>query len=179
MFSMDIKKILRHKDPVFSVKYGSNELLNTILSGSHDKSVRLWDIRSGQQIQVFSGHKDTVYAVEYSPFVVNNIEVGGCSNVICSASEDNTIRFWDSRSNKNELYIIKENDEENGIFCLKFIQLKNNKKNNNNCCSGVNLCYGLNSGLIHVWGYKLTKIKVIDLSKVEINHKHIYIKNIF
>ncbi|ETO36436.1 hypothetical protein RFI_00627 [Reticulomyxa filosa] len=44
------------------------ELLNTILSGSHDKSVRLWDIRSGKQIQVFNGHTNTVFSVEYSPF---------------------------------------------------------------------------------------------------------------
>ncbi|ETO36851.1 hypothetical protein RFI_00211 [Reticulomyxa filosa] len=50
------------------VKYGSNELLNTILSGLDDESVRLWDIRSGEQIQVFNGHTSYVHAVEYSPF---------------------------------------------------------------------------------------------------------------
>ncbi|ETO35910.1 WD-40 repeat protein, partial [Reticulomyxa filosa] len=94
---------------VNSVKYGSNELLNTILSGSSDKSVRLWDIRSGQQIQVFNGHIYRVTCVEYSPFVIkNNI---GNSNVICSGSSDNTIRFWDIRSNKNELYVMKLDEQ--------------------------------------------------------------------
>ncbi|ETO36604.1 WD-40 repeat protein, partial [Reticulomyxa filosa] len=58
-----------HDSWIYSVKYGSNELLNTILSGSRDESVRLWDIRSGKQIQVFNGHTSDVYAVEYSPFV--------------------------------------------------------------------------------------------------------------
>ncbi|ETO10687.1 hypothetical protein RFI_26689 [Reticulomyxa filosa] len=89
-----------HDDYVKSVKYGLNELFNTILSGSDDNSVRLWDVRSGQQIQAFNGHTNNVNVVEYSPFVVNNIEVGGNSNVICSGSNDNTIRFWDIRSNK-------------------------------------------------------------------------------
>ncbi|ETO01978.1 hypothetical protein RFI_35461, partial [Reticulomyxa filosa] len=108
-----------HIGYVFSVKYGSNELVNTILSGSEYKNVHLWDIRSGQQIQVFTGHTKTLSAVEYSQFVINNST--GNSNVICSGSFDNTIRFWDIRSNKNELYVIEGDDEDNGITCLKFI----------------------------------------------------------
>ncbi|ETO32497.1 hypothetical protein RFI_04621, partial [Reticulomyxa filosa] len=92
-----------------------------------------WDIRSGQQIQVFSGHSNWVYAVEYSPFVVNIKAVGGNSNVICSASKDNTIRFWDIRSNKNQLYTINAFDNDNdddGITCLKFVSLRKKRKCN-------------------------------------------------
>ncbi|ETO07644.1 WD-40 repeat protein [Reticulomyxa filosa] len=145
-----------HKYSVWCIKYGSNELgnsggANTILSGSMDRSIRLWDIRSGQQIQIFSEHKGYIYAVEYSPFIVKNIEIGGCSNVICSGSTDNTIRFWDIRSNKNELYLIKaSNQEENGIKSLKFIPLKKKEQKNNN--NGINLCYGSLKGLICIWG---------------------------
>ncbi|ETO34701.1 hypothetical protein RFI_02389 [Reticulomyxa filosa] len=118
-----------HESFVNSVKYGSNELvnidgINTILSGSSDKSVRLWDIRSGQQIQLFNGHKSTVCDVEYSPFINNNNEIGGSSNVICSGSADKTIYFWDIRSNKKELHLLKDDKEDNGIYCLKFLQLK-------------------------------------------------------
>ncbi|ETO14337.1 WD-40 repeat protein, partial [Reticulomyxa filosa] len=147
-----------HEREVKSVKYGSNELRNiggsnTILSGSCDKSVRLWDIQSGQQIQTFKGHTNTVTCVEYFPLVSNN-EISASSNVVCSASEDNTIRFWDIRSNKKELYVIKGDENDNGIFCLKFIPLKKQKKeirNNNNNCN-VNLYYGSNKGHIRVWG---------------------------
>ncbi|ETO02679.1 hypothetical protein RFI_34734, partial [Reticulomyxa filosa] len=44
----------------------------------------------------------------------------GNSNVICSGSIDNTIRFWDIRSNKNELHMIKGDEkEEDGIIYKK------------------------------------------------------------
>ncbi|ETO14539.1 ribosome assembly protein 4 (RSA4) [Reticulomyxa filosa] len=144
-----------HENCVYGVKYASNGLgtigcSNTILSGSEDKSVRLWDIRSSKQIQVFNGHKGIVWAVEYSPFAVANSEIYFNSNVICSGSSDNTIRFWDIRSNKNQLYMIKgDNKEYGGILCLKFLQLK---KNNNEFDCDINLCYGSLSGLIHIWG---------------------------
>ncbi|ETO04861.1 NACHT and WD40 domain protein, partial [Reticulomyxa filosa] len=139
-----------HRHWVMSVKYGSNELMNTILSGSNDCSARLWDIRSGEQIQVFNGHLNTVTCAEYSPFVIkNNI---GNSNVICSGSLDNTIRFWDIRSNKNELYMIKGDDkEDDGINCLKFIVLKKKVKTNN-VTYDLNLCYGSLNGPIRIWG---------------------------
>ncbi|ETO15651.1 WD repeat-containing protein [Reticulomyxa filosa] len=147
-----------HKNFVMAVKYGPNESVNsgrtnTILSGSLDKSVRLWDIRSDQQIQVFNGHTAYILDVEYSPFVVNNIEVGDSSSVICSGSEDNTIRFWDIRLNKKELYVINgDSKEDNGIICLKFLQLKKNRKSINDRGYGINLCYGSGNGPIHIWG---------------------------
>ncbi|ETO33456.1 WD repeat-containing protein [Reticulomyxa filosa] len=139
-----------HDSFVRSVKYGSNKLVNTILSGSDDKNVCLWDIRSGKQIQVFNGHTNQVWSVEYSLFVIKNSS--GNSNVICSGSFDNTIRFWDIRSNKNELYMIKgDNKEDNGIFCLKFIRLKEKEKTMN-VAHNLNLCYGSNNGSIHICG---------------------------
>ncbi|ETO11531.1 hypothetical protein RFI_25845 [Reticulomyxa filosa] len=112
--------------------------------------VRLWDIRSGQQIQVFNGHTNWVWAVAYSPFVLNNDDevVGGNSNVICSGSMDRIIRFWDIRSNKNELYVINGDNKHGGIYCLTFLQLKGINSNDDL----VSLCYGLYKGTIHIWG---------------------------
>ncbi|ETO04837.1 hypothetical protein RFI_32561, partial [Reticulomyxa filosa] len=87
----------------------------------------------------FNGHTDQVWSVEYSPFVINNI---GNSNVICSGSSDNTIQFWDIRSNKNELYMIKGYDGDSGIRCLKFIKFKKKDKAND-FTYDLNLCYEL------------------------------------
>ncbi|ETO36887.1 hypothetical protein RFI_00175 [Reticulomyxa filosa] len=91
-----------------------------------------------------------VLSVEYSPFVIKNNIVN--SNVICSGSDDNTIRFWDIRSNKNELYMIEgDKKEDNGIYSLKFIALKK-KKDTKNVKYDLNLCYGSLKGPIRIWG---------------------------
>ncbi|ETO07018.1 hypothetical protein RFI_30374 [Reticulomyxa filosa] len=137
-----------HKYDVNSVKYGSNELVNIILSGSDDESVHLWDIRSNKQIQMFKGHTNNVHAVEYSPFAIKigDEVVSGNSNVICSGSLDNTIRFWIFDQ-------IRKN--YNGITCLTFISLKKKVKNyeqksKDDC--GIYLYYGSKKGPIRVWG---------------------------
>ncbi|ETO04266.1 hypothetical protein RFI_33131, partial [Reticulomyxa filosa] len=137
-----------HNRRVLSVKYGSNKLgnigcANTILSGSSDKTVRLWDIRSNENATVFNKHISCVYAVEYSPFIVpdNNLAVN--ANVICSGSEDNTIRFWDIRLNNKELFVIDGDKGDKGIYCLKFVSSKTKSDDNNNVC----LYYGSNTGL--------------------------------
>ncbi|ETO36125.1 hypothetical protein RFI_00938, partial [Reticulomyxa filosa] len=75
---------------------------------------------------IWSTNSNSVWSVEYSPFVTN-YSVGN-SNVICSGSTDNTIRFWDVRSNNNELYMIKEDE---GVLCFKFIGLKRKNKMKN------------------------------------------------
>ncbi|ETO15287.1 hypothetical protein RFI_22077, partial [Reticulomyxa filosa] len=138
----------------------------TICSGSFDKTIRIWDIETNKQLNVFNGHTDYVWsvkygsmfnghtnwvcAVEYSSFVISDSI--GYSNVICSGSWDNTIRFWDIRSNKNELFMIKGNDEKDyGIICLKFIELKKKDKTKN-IKYNLNLCYGSRKGLIRIWG---------------------------
>ncbi|ETO34066.1 hypothetical protein RFI_03028, partial [Reticulomyxa filosa] len=99
-----------------------------------------------QQIQVFNGHRSVVWSAEYSPFVIKNSSDN--SNVICSGSFDSTIRFWDIRSNKNELYVMKLDEV---ISCLKFIVLKKKEKAND-IAYDLNLCYGLGQGHISIWG---------------------------
>ncbi|ETO11755.1 WD-40 repeat-containing protein [Reticulomyxa filosa] len=143
-----------HEHAVISVKYGSNELANTILSGSNDRVVCLWDIRSGKLIREFYGHKNHVTAVAYSPFVVNNTKIGGSSNVLCSGSSDNTIRFWDVRLNMKEVFLIR-GENECGITSLKFISLKKkgeDNKSTSNYTYDLNLCFGSYQGPVCIWG---------------------------
>ncbi|ETO35121.1 hypothetical protein RFI_01952 [Reticulomyxa filosa] len=85
---MDIEFVLDHL--IITFESGILEQLNNLLYQ------RTWkfNFKSGQQIQVFNGHTSTLFAVECSPFVKKDDEVGGNSNVICYGSYDNTIRVW-------------------------------------------------------------------------------------
>ena len=58
-----------------------------IVSGSCDKTVRLWDADTGQPIgQPLTGHTDEVNSVAFSPDGTR----------IVSGSDDNTVRVWDA-----------------------------------------------------------------------------------
>jgi len=59
-----------------------------VLSGSDDKTLRLWDVATGQLIRTFQGHSQSVNAVAFSPD----------GRHLLSASEDKTLKLWDART---------------------------------------------------------------------------------
>lgn len=59
--------------------------LDSPLQGSLDKMVRLWDARTGQLLERFDGHKDSVYSVAFS----------SDGKSIVSGSLDKTLKIWD------------------------------------------------------------------------------------
>ena len=56
-----------------------------IVSGSSDKTVRVWDASTGAELNVLQGHTDWVHSVAFS--------MDGMR--IVSGSEDKTVRMWD------------------------------------------------------------------------------------
>jgi WD40 repeat protein len=55
-----------------------------IVSGSHDKSVRIWSVENGEEMMKLEGHTDTVYSVGFS----------NDNKYIVSKSDDRTQRVW-------------------------------------------------------------------------------------
>jgi WD40 repeat protein len=57
-----------------------------LATGGGDKSVRLWDVSTAEEIRRFEGHADHVSHVDFSPD----------GTVLVSASTDGTVLFWDA-----------------------------------------------------------------------------------
>jgi WD40 repeat protein len=61
-----------------------------LVSGSRDRTLRLWDAASGRQVCVFEGHAGPVWACALS----------ADDGTLVSGSQDNTLRLWDVASGK-------------------------------------------------------------------------------
>jgi len=72
-----------HADRVRSLIFSSDGA--SLVSGSYDKTVKLWDIQTGGVVKTFSGHIHQVQSVSIS---------ADCT-MIASGSKDKTIRLWD------------------------------------------------------------------------------------
>ncbi|TMS57197.1 WD40 repeat domain-containing protein [Imbroritus primus] len=59
-----------------------------LLSGSQDKTARLWDVATGRELRSFGGHASQVLAVAFSPN----------GHTIATGSWDETVRLWDART---------------------------------------------------------------------------------
>ncbi|KAH8600212.1 WD40-repeat-containing domain protein [Bisporella sp. PMI_857] len=57
-----------------------------VVSGSHDKTVRLWDAATEAVLQTLEGHSNAVTSVAFSPD----------SKQVISGSHDKTVRLWDA-----------------------------------------------------------------------------------
>jgi len=77
-----------HANGVEAIAFAGDGL--TIATASHDRTVRLWDITTGQQRAILAGHTDSVLCLAFSPD-------GG---TLVSGSQDGTVRFWRAANNE-------------------------------------------------------------------------------
>jgi COMPASS component SWD3 len=56
-----------------------------LASGSDDKTIKLWDVATGQEVRTLKGHTDWVRSVAFSPD----------GKLLASGSDDGTIKLWD------------------------------------------------------------------------------------
>src|SRR5256885_1364904 len=60
----------------------------TLASGSYDKTIKLWDVASGELLRSLEGHRDSVLSVAFS----------SDGKTLASGSNDTTIKLWDVAS---------------------------------------------------------------------------------
>jgi WD40 repeat protein len=71
-----------------------------LISGSKDRTLRVWNLESRQQIFTLIGHSDSVNAVAVTPD----------SKLVISASEDKTVKIWDLE-NREEIFTFQGHTE--------------------------------------------------------------------
>ena len=62
---VELRSLIGHRQQVNAVAVSPDGRL--LLSGSNDKTLRLWDIASGKEVRRFEGHPESVLAVAFSP----------------------------------------------------------------------------------------------------------------
>jgi WD40 repeat protein len=91
----------RHENDVTAVTISPDG--QTIISGSRDKTVRLWNLQNDSTNQTLVGHSSDVTAVAISPD----------GQTIISASTDNTVRLWDMKDNPMSQHSLQQGSSVN------------------------------------------------------------------
>lgn len=94
----------RHERPVTDVCFSPDG--RRIVSGSHDKTVRVWDAGSGMQVLLLRGHEDQVCSVSSS-----------ATGRIVSGSADETARVWNE---DGKLLLVLRGHEDTEIRGVQF-----------------------------------------------------------
>ena len=94
-----------HTSYVSSVAYHPDG--KTLASGSKDKTIKLWDLATGEEQATLEGHTDDVYSVAYSPD----------GKILASCSKDATIKLWDAKTRTGKGTL---KGHGGGVSCLAF-----------------------------------------------------------
>jgi WD40 repeat protein len=94
-----------HTNPVTCLAWTTDG--KTLISGSHDCSIRTWNTTTWQQIALLTGHTDYVLGIAISPN----------GRILASASWDDTARLWNLENGQPISLPLEHGDE---VVCTSF-----------------------------------------------------------
>ncbi|CAK4363830.1 unnamed protein product [Aphanomyces euteiches] len=90
-----------HGGPVWALRIHGN----TLISGSYDKTVKLWSLQSAQCVGTLRAHTGWVSSLD------------ACGSRIASGSWDSTVHIWNA--DNGDLVTTLNDEPANPIYCLK------------------------------------------------------------
>ncbi|PSB43226.1 hypothetical protein C7B80_24915 [Cyanosarcina cf. burmensis CCALA 770] len=78
-----VKSLIGHSEWIRAIAFSPDG--KYLISGSNDRTVRLWDLQTGQLIRLLKGHKERV----------KYLRVSEDGNLIISGSADSTLKIWE------------------------------------------------------------------------------------
>ncbi len=118
-----------HENAAQALSFSDTAKGPQLLSGSADKTMRLWNLDTLQQVRSYRGHRDYVVAVAASP--------GG--RTFASSSLDGNVRIWSGTSGRLSRSLSAHNGPANALAFAP---------------SGDVLVTGGNDGKVRVWDFK-------------------------
>lgn len=101
----ELKQLRGHISWIKCVEFSADG--TKAVSGGADRTIRLWDLASGEELKRFEGHEENVTCVAFSP----------SGNRLISGSSDQTVKLWDIESGR----LIKSfSGHGNIVTCVAF-----------------------------------------------------------
>ncbi|MEW6026458.1 MAG: WD40 repeat domain-containing protein [Planctomycetota bacterium] len=131
-------KILQgHSADIFGMSFSPDNKL--LASGSHDNTVKIWDVKSGECLKTLAGHRHLTYSVAFSPD----------GKMVASGSFDKTVKLWDVESGE-EIRTLEGHEDQIRVVAFS--------------PDGTVLASGAQDGTVKIWetatGKRLQNITV-------------------
>jgi WD40 repeat protein len=123
------------------------------LGGGLDRTIRIWDVKSGKELIQLKGHRRRIYCADYSPD----------ESLVASAGYDRTIRIWDLKKKKE---IRKLSGHTSAIRCLKFLS------------DGKDLLSGSEDGTLRLWNVNGDLVKTAHFFADKYDNSKIYLPTV-
>ncbi|OLL23945.1 Cell division control protein 4 [Neolecta irregularis DAH-3] len=104
-----LRRMRGHEGGVWALEYVGN----TLVSASTDRTVRIWDIETGECTHVFGGHTQTVRCLQ----IMDGEKLG--EKVFVTGSRDSSLRVWRLPRPKDPHYDFERDDGPNPFFLRK------------------------------------------------------------